>query len=279
MLEISKFALNRIISPEMNLKSFFKLANSLGFEKVELRNDLKIPGIIGINFPEMVKDLKDEYSIQILTINALQRFNIEAIAAEVLVELKDLVSTAKSIGCKAIVFCPDNNLLENQSEEDFYDQTLKSMKRLAPVLKDNGIDGYLEPLGFGSSSLRSILTAQKLILESNCSVYKIVIDTFHHFLSPDTLESLSTEYDMTHTGLVHISGVTANLNKDECTDDYRVLNDDKDILKSKEQLRTFLKMGYEGDISFEPFSPKIQNLNVRNLENAIKLSREYLQEI
>lgn len=76
MIERSRIGLNRIIYPSLNLADFFKFTADLGLSKVELRNDLPGKGIIDSYSPEQVKDLSKKYGIEILTINALQKFNL-----------------------------------------------------------------------------------------------------------------------------------------------------------------------------------------------------------
>ncbi len=76
MIERSRICLNRIIYPDLNLEDFFKFTADLGLNKVELRNDLPGKGIIDTYFPEQIKDLSKNYAIEILTINALQKFNL-----------------------------------------------------------------------------------------------------------------------------------------------------------------------------------------------------------
>ncbi len=40
MIDLRRFALNRITCPSLGLEDFFRLAAELGLSKVELRNDL-----------------------------------------------------------------------------------------------------------------------------------------------------------------------------------------------------------------------------------------------
>ena len=76
MIHRSKISLNRILFPGLSLEEFFKSSSDMGLNKVELRNDLPGMGIIDPYSPEQVKDLTQKYHIRILSINALQKFNL-----------------------------------------------------------------------------------------------------------------------------------------------------------------------------------------------------------
>ena len=54
MMERSRFSLNRIIYPDLNLEDFFKFTADLGLNKVELRNDLPGKGVIDTYSPEEI---------------------------------------------------------------------------------------------------------------------------------------------------------------------------------------------------------------------------------
>ena len=278
MIERSQFALNRIISPNMEMEAFFQLSRSLGLSKVELRNDLPERGIIDSVSPQRTMEMLDKYSLQVLSINALQRFNVDSLANETLEQLERLIDIARSIGCRAIVLCPDNNVEAGaRLDKELYQSTLKALQRMGPIFADNGMQGYVEPLGFDSSSLRSVITAQKLIHDAKYSIYKIVIDTFHHFLGPDSLEQLESEYDVRFTGLIHISGVSQNLPVSQYRDEHRVLVQENDILGSRKQVEILHSLGYRGDISFEPFSPALHQATRQELRSALDESIAYLQ--
>lgn len=276
MINRSRISLNRIIYPKLGLKDFFKFTKDLDLNKIELRNDLPGGKIIDDYTAEQLKELSKKYGVEILTINALQKFNLAAILPESIKELKKLINLSQSIGCKAIVLCPNNDVNDKRSSEEIFKETVLALKSFALLFKDSGMQGYLEPLGFKECSLRSMVTAMKAIRESGYQVYKIVHDTFHHHIGPDTLDTIKNNYDISYTGLVHISGVESNILAEEYRDNHRVLVSEKDKLQTKEQITLLLKLGYSGNISFEPFSKVIQDMEIESLKSAIDHSIEYL---
>jgi len=276
VIKRSNISLNRIIYPKLKLEDFFKFAKDLDLNKIELRNDLPEGKIIDGYTPGQLKELSKKYGVEILTINALQKFNLSAILPETIEELKKLINLSLSIGCKAIVLCPNNDVNDKRSSREIFEETVKALKSFGPLFQDSGMQGYLEPLGFEECSLRSIITAMKAIQESGFPVYKIVHDTFHHHLGPDTFDTIKNDYDISYTGLVHISGVECNIPVEEYRDDHRVLVTEQDKLQSKEQIELLLKLGYAGNISFEPFSKKVQEMEIEKIKSTINHSIEYI---
>ena len=276
MIERSKFSLNRIIYPNLKLEDFYKFTEDLGLNKIELRNDLSGGKIIDAYTPGQLKELSKKYGVEILTINALQKFNLTAILPETIKELKKLINLSLSIGCKAIVLCPNNDVNDKRNSKETFEETVKALRSFGPLFQDSDMQGYLEPLGFEECSLRSIVTVMKAIQESGYPVYKTVHDTFHHHIGPDTFDTIENDYDISYTGLIHISGVECDIPVEEYRDNHRVLVTEQDRLQTKEQIALLLKLGYAGNISFEPFSQKVQEMEIEKIKSAINHSIEYI---
>jgi len=276
MMERSRFSLNRIIYPDLNLEDFFKFTADLGLNKVELRNDLPGKGVIDTYSPEEIKDLLKKYDLEILTINALQKFNLGVVLQQAIKELKELINLSLSIGCKAIVLCPNNEVNDRRNSKEFFKETVGALKSFAPLFEESNLWGYVEPLGFKESSLCSLVTAMNDIKEAGCPNYKIVYDTFHHYIGPDTFDIIENKYNLSYTGLVHISGVESVIPTEQYRDNHRILVSVQDKLKSKEQIELLIKLGYNGDISLEPFAKEVQKMEIEEIKSAIDKSIEYI---
>lgn len=276
MIERTRISLNRIIYPDLNLENFFMLTADLGLNKVELRNDLPGRGIIDTYSPEQAKDLSKKYDIDIITINALQKFNLGAVLPQAIRELKELINLSLSIGCKAIVLCPNNDSNDRRDSKEIFKETVEALKSFAPLFEESGLLGYVEPLGFKESSLSSLITAMEAIKESCCPNYKTVHDTFHHHIGPDTFDIIEEDYNPFYAGLVHISGVESFIPIEQYRDNHRILVTAQDKLESKEQIELLLKLGYKGDISFEPFAKEVQGMKIEEIKSAIDKSIEYI---
>jgi 2-keto-myo-inositol isomerase len=271
-----KISLNRIICPRLELESFFQFAYDLNVCKVELRNDLPGEKIIDGYASEQVQELSSKYGIQIITINALQHFNLGTMLPQVVEELQTLVTLSTSIGCRAIVLCPHNDVNDSRPPEQCFKETVNALNAFAPLFEDSGLLGYIEPLGFQESSLRSVMTARKAIQKTEHSCYRLVHDTFHYSLSHETFAPISKGYDVSYTGLIHVSGVERELPMNQYRDTHRVFISSADKLNSREQIQKLIALGYTGDISFEPFAEEVQQMEKEDMKKAIEKSIDYI---
>ena len=272
MLNKSRFALNRMICPDLGLESFFRLTREIGLDKVELRNDLAGGKILDDYSPDQVKAMMDQLGIEVISINAIQHFNLVPAWDRVAEGVNRMLETARAIGCPNIVLCPNNDVQDTRTTQAFHQDTVTALIKLAPLFKQSGITGLVEPLGFEECSLRSKDTAVKVIRKAAFDGYRLVHDTFHHYLGPDD------DMQASYTGLVHISGVEADLPPRQLRDPHRVLVDGGDKLENLEQIKTLLDRGYEGDFSFEPFSEDVHQMDIGEIKPAIDKSIAFIIE-
>ena len=83
---------------------------------------------------------------------------------------------------------------------------------------------------------------------------------------------------MSLTGLVHVSGVEDDIPKEKYLDGHRLLPSPADRTGAREQVARHVRLGYEGDIAFEPFSPAVQRLTPEQLVPALQASMDYLSK-
>ena len=262
------FSLNHIISPNLSFQEFFKLSKKLNIQNIEIRNDLQKIFLDKTN-PDEIKTLVDEYKINILAINALQKFNIWNKEREE--EFLFLCKFAKKCGSKSILLVPLNTG-EFVNKNERIELLNNSLGHIHNILNDYDLFGYVEPLGFKISSLRyKSEVVESLDKISSNSNLKILHDTFHHHLAGEDL----IYPDL--TGLVHISGVKeTSVSIDDLTDAQRVLIDKDDVVQNVEQIIKLKEGGYNGVFSFEPFSEKIHK--IPDPTNEITKSINYLKE-
>jgi 2-keto-myo-inositol isomerase len=277
MIEKKRFALNRIACPSLGLEDFFKFTADLGLSKVEIRNDL--PGGAVIDGMPAVKafELAQRHGISILSINALQKFNLKSVMAKNEVELEKLLELAAALRCAAIVLCPNNDTQDHRDARNKVEETLAALKAYGPAFTKRGVQGWIEPLGFAESSLSSIVVAGEAAKRSGFGCYRILYDTFHHYLGPDTDSDIDGAFASSQAGLIHVSGVEASVPKESCRDAHRVLLSPADVMGSREQIARMVTLGYAGDISFEPFSADVQRMSRDALASALTASIEYLR--
>jgi len=276
MVESKRFALNRIAAPALGLAEFFEVATKLGMNSVELRNDIRDGSVTdGLKGVEVLR-LAKAAGVRIITINALQQFNLPSARPKALGELEKLLALCAEIECPALVLCPNNKPDDARTPEQKYHDTVEALNTYAPLFSAEGILGYIEPLGFGISSLSSAETALKAIGESGASCYRVLIDTFHSYLGPDKPAFFDKPAVIGKIGLVHISGVEAKIAKSEFADAHRVLPGPSDVMQSAALMTRLEKEGYRGLYSFEPFSSEVQSMGKKELVASLGASMKFL---
>ena len=256
-----RFALNHITTPRLSVDEFFRLARDLGITEVEVRNDL--PDVVGKIPPAMVKAAAEKAGVEIISINALYPFNVWS--GDLPARAVALADYAKTCGAKALVMCPLND-----GTPVSHADLVASLKAMTPILRERGLIGLVEPLGFPISSLRTKKAALAAIDEAGgADAYRLVHDTFHHHLAGET------EFFPERTGIVHISGVVdPDVSVEKMLDPHRVLVDAADRLENVPQIKVMLARGFDGPFSFEPFAPEVHALV--DPQSALRESIDYV---
>ena len=264
------FALNHIAAPRRDFAAFAGLARDLGIGEVEIRNDLAGVALQDGTPAEAIRAAAAAAGVSILTINALQRFNVwsDARAAEATA----LAAYAQAAGARALVLCPLNDHADRRDAATRDADLRIALTALAPILTQHGLTGLVEPLGFVECSLRLKRTAIDAIdAVGAAAVFGVLHDTFHHFLAGET------ELFPARTGLVHISGVEdRSLAHDQIRDAHRVLVGPADLMDNVGQLRRLLDGGYAGPFSFEPFSAEVHAMT--DVAAALRASMAFVTE-
>ncbi|CNG95396.1 Predicted sugar epimerase [Yersinia thracica] len=271
-----RFCINRKIAPNLSIESFFRLVKKCGLNKVELRNDMPGGKVTDELSSAQLNTLTDEYGIEIVTINALQYFNLPEHRPALLKEAENMLKQAKAINCRGVILCPNCSANDRRSAEQKEQDTLDALVLLAPLFKKYQVTGLVEPLGFEISSLRSHLLTQSIIRKS-AAPYKMVLDTFHYYLSDIAPAEFDAHIDINTIGLVHLSGVEEARLKSTLTDEDRIMLGEQDKLNSKQQVANLERLGYQGIYAFEPFSSQLNTWSEADIEREIHQSIAYLQ--
>lgn len=270
MTEI-RFALNHITCPKRDIAGLAALAQELGINAVEIRNDVAgVPMCDGTAGSEIAPTLA-EAGLKVLTVNALQRFN--EWSADRASEAETLARETAASGAEALVLCPVNQAGWQPDANRRGEALREALSALLPILRVNGLKGYVEALGFPISSLRYKREAIEAIdAVGGADTLFLMHDTFHHALASDP------DLYPDRTGLVHISGVTpeSGLGKDAMLDGHRVLIGEDDALGSADQIAALLRGGYTGAVSFECFAGSVHE--DPDLANSIARSMAFIRE-
>jgi 2-keto-myo-inositol isomerase len=260
-------AVNHMAVPNMRFDAVLSLSAKLGCVGVEFRNDLDVRLFNG-EPADAAKEAAKSCGQRILALAEVKAFN--ELTDDRLPEVRNIIEIAQSSGAEGVSLIPRNGgpKLERQEARARLTGTLAALK---PLLDEANLLGFVEPLGFESSTLRLKSEALEAIDEiGGNATFRLIHDTFHHCLSGET------ELFPNETAIVHVSGV-ANpaLSSAEMQDKDRGLVDNGDQLGNVVQLRALLSRGYKGPISFEPFAPEIHALE--NPGAAIARSMKFLR--
>ena len=270
MFDRLRFGLNRILCPGLDLEGFFRLTRAVGLNKVELRNDLAGAEFLDDHSAEQVRELAERHGIRILTINAVQQFNLPDVRSQVFASAAEMLTVAAAIGCEGVVLCPNNDLSDTRSPATAFNDTVAALESLVPLFDRHGMVGLVEPLGFAESSLRAKVTALDAMEKVGFDGYKLLHDTFHHHIGPDDV------FFPKHTGLVHISGAVVDIPAGELRDAHRLMVGPADRLQNRSQIEQLISSGYDGDFCFEPFSAEVQQLGREAIRTELIQSMDYI---
>jgi 2-keto-myo-inositol isomerase len=271
MISKEQFSLNRIMCPALSIRDFLEMTSDCGLGYIELRNDLGSGEIIDNHNPAEINSMCRDKGITIAAINAIQKFNLPSNFSKAEEEIKRTAELCVSINCKAIILCPNNDKNDKRTASQFTTDTAEALSKYSRIFKSAGITGLVEPLGFGECSIRGKKAAIAAISRSGEGhLYKFVHDTFHHYLGTDS------DFYPAQTGLIHISGVEDDIPDSEMRDCHRVLVTEKDRIGNKEQITAMVNLGYKGIISFEPFSDRVQKLEIKQLKKAVDDSISFI---
>ena len=268
-----QFCINRIAASTQPFRPFAAMAQRLGVDCIEIRNDLKGVELSDGTPASEISAVAAAHGLTIRSINALQRF--EQYDAEREAEARALAAYAQACGAQALVLCPTNDRQDPRNAEQRHTDLVQALRQLRPLLNDHGLVGLIESLGFAECAVRRKSQAVQAILETEQHLagrcFELVHDTFHHHLAGET------QMFPERTGLVHISGVeNDSLQVSEMRDEHRVLVGPKDRLGNLAQLREMLAQGYSGYLSFEPFAEDI--IRAPDIETRLGASMAYLRE-
>ena len=264
-----RFALNRMVAPNLSLPDFIQLAASLKCDAIEIRNDLKGHDIEYGTPASRVRELCAVQGITVLSINALYPFDVWN--DERRAQAIKLATYARECGAQGLVMCPLNDRADPRTEAQRISGLRTALSELAPILRDHGLLGFIEPLGFEECAMRRKRVAVNAIQSiGGLDVFRLVHDTFHHHLAGEH------EFFPELTGLVHISGVEdAEAPLQSIRDGHRVLVGEGDILGNAAQIDTLLSTGYSGYLSFEPFASSVHEL--ADIQQALGASIAHLK--
>jgi 2-keto-myo-inositol isomerase len=263
-----QFALNHMVAPRLGYAEFFDLALRMGVNAVEIRNDIPV-SLMGTKNAKMIGKMAKDKGITIININGLQRWNQwNKKKADEANRLAEYIALA---GGKNLILVPTNDTKFKPAHEARLEGLRVALDGLKSILKDHGLIGCVEPLGFVECSLRLKSEALAAIdAVGGAKRFKLTHDTFHHYVAGEK------QIFADRTGLIHVSGVTDKKHTAATMrDPQRVMVDANDMIDNRGQVRALIAAGYKGYVSFEPFSAEVHKS--KQIAREIARSMDYLE--
>jgi 2-keto-myo-inositol isomerase len=262
------FALNRTCAPQFTLAEFIALAQTVGVQTVEIRNDIEGREFADGMPASELKSRLDDAGLRLASVNALQRFNDWTPARAD--EARRLIGYAAELGAPGVVLCPAHQPGDDQ-HVDAHTRLCAGLTALKPIFADAGVIGYVEPLGMRHSSMNRQAQAVAALDDiGGGHDFRLCYDTFQHFRASD--DALFPD----RIGLVHISGIARpDLGPDELTEPDRGFVFLGDRVGNIARLRAIVDAGYSGFVSMEPFSPETQH--DPKLAERLRASLDYIK--
>jgi 2-keto-myo-inositol isomerase len=247
-----EFAINRTCLPHGQLDEFLRLAKSAGVSAVEIRNDIEGQEFSNGMPAHELKDRLDAEGLKVASVNALQRFNDWTAAREA--EARYLIRYAAELGAPGLVLCPAHLPADNWDDVTKAAMLREGLRALQPIFADEGVTGYVEPLGMTHSTMKKQADAVSAIDDiKGWENFSLCYDTFQFFRCGDD------RVFHNRIGLIHVSGIARDdLAPAELVEPDRGLVLEGDRVGNIDKLREAAAAGYRGFVSIEPFNTATQ---------------------
>ena len=200
---------------------------------------------------------------------------------ESLSRLPDLAKLAADLGCHCTptVVLPSSNDRSFQENWDFH---IKRLRPVAEVLKDYGHSLGLEFIGPATSrqSAKHLFTyTMDAVLGLAAGIgtgnVGLLFDMWHWYTCRSTLDDVRklAKEDVVY---VHINDAPAGIDPDDQIDSVRCLPAETGVIPLAELMLILDGIGYDGPVTVEPFSAKI---NAMEPQDAAKTAAESLDKV
>ena len=239
--------------------------------KADLATDVKAAGAAGFDYLEIwaaklreflkthsVSDLKTlfkENGVKPLSINSIEdiTFSDDSAYFRVKAQCEELCSVAAAIACPYVVVVPGQFPPGGLSSYEVIEETVSVLRDLASIGERHGVALAFEFLGQKDCSVQTLELADEIVQKVNRRNIGLVIDSFHFHTGGSTIKMIDA-LDPKHLFIFHINDAE-DLPPDRLTDAQRLLPG-MGILKLKEMLEAFKRIGYDQVASVEVFRPE-----------------------
>ena len=269
------------IGIQANIEEGLALAKSAGFEGLDL-NISEANALANEHSVDYVKNLWTEAGLKMggwgLPVNYR---GSDAEFDESLAGLSDLAKLTADFGCHrtTTVVSPSSNDRTFQENWDFH---IKRLRPVAEVLKDYGHSLGLEFIGPATSrqSAKHLFTyTMDAVLGLAAGIgtgnVGLLFDMWHWYTCRSTLDDVRklSKEDVVY---VHINDAPAGIDPDDQIDSVRCIPAETGVIPLAELMQILNGIGYDGPVTVEPFSAKI---NTMAPQDAAKTAAKSLDKV
>lgn len=237
-----------------DLDTDVRAAAAAGFDYVEiwaakLREFLKTHSVSDL------KGLFKDSGVKPLSINSIEHITFQDAAAyaQIRTECEELAAVAEAIACPYIVVVPGRFPPGGLSSYEVIEVTVGVLRELASIAERHSVALAFEFLGQKDCSVQTLELADEIIQKVNRRNIGLVIDSFHFHTGGSTIKMIDA-LDPKRLFIFHINDAE-DLPPDRLTDAHRLLPG-LGILKLKEMIEAFKRIGYDQVASVEIFGPE-----------------------
>ena len=208
-----------------------------------------------------------------LSINSIEHitFSDAPAYAQIRTECEELAAIAEAIACPYIVVVPGRFPPGGLSSYEVIEESVRVLRELASIAERHSVALAFEFLGQKDCSVQTLELADEIVQKVNRRNIGLVIDSFHFYVGGSTIKMIDA-LDPKRLFIFHINDAE-DLPLDQLTDAHRLLPG-LGILKLKEIIEAFKRIGYDGVASVEIFRPEYWERDPFELAREAKAATE-----
>lgn len=270
------------IGIDFEIPKALELAKSEGFRGVDI-NMLKVADTIRNHSLQFVKDVFSQYSLMLGTWQLPIDWGKEKLSKNQVTRLNNYARLANELDCKSAW-----TWIKPFSDSRPYEENFKwHIERLHLIAKElNEFGCYLALEFVGTKTFRAghkyefihtIEGIKKLIqyLKRRVGNVGMVLDSWHWHVSNGAISDLE-KLNKEDVICVHINDASPGVPKENLIDTIRELPSRTGVIDISSFLRTLKSLDYEGSITPEPFSEKINQMGD---EEAVKVTAQAIDAV
>lgn len=267
-----KLSFNGATTMKADLETDVKAAGAAGFDYLEIWA-AKLRGFLKAHSVSDLKTLFHQNGLKPLSINSIEHVTFRDVSAyaQVKTECEELCSIAAAIGCPYVVVVPGRFPPGGLSSYEVIEETVKVLRELASIGERHGVALAFEFLGQRDCSVQTLELADEIVQKVNRRNIGLVIDSFHFYTGGSTIKMIDA-LDPKRLFIFHVNDAE-DLPPDRLTDAHRLLPG-LGILKLKEMIEAFKRIGYDQVASVEIFRPEYWERDPFELARAAKTALE-----